>query len=136
MVSQLKIHRLPPPYDTKCTPGHRREKCYEHCLDQKLALINRVSWSAFHREKLDMKMVTANDLKDNVTSKFINEVFLECQSLCKSRADCFTQFSRTSIQEFQSPHVSYFSSMLPSFPYISLYAVPPSYFNRVHCSSW
>ena len=46
-----EIHKLPPPFDTKCTPGHQREKCYEKCLNQKLVLINRLSWSAFHRKK-------------------------------------------------------------------------------------
>ena len=120
----IKIHKLPPPFDTKCTPGHQREKCYEQCLNQQLALINRVSWSAFHREKLKMIMITANDLRNDSTSKFINKVFFKCQSLCKTPTDCFTQFSRTSIQEFESPHSSHFSSMLPSFPHILLHAVP------------
>ena len=119
-----EIHRLAPPYDTKCTPGHRREQCYEQCLNQKFALINRVSWSGFHREKLDMKMVTTHDLRNKSTLKFLNAVFLECQSLCKTRADCFSQFSRTSVQEFHSPYYRLFSSMLPSVPHISVYAVP------------
>ena len=120
----IQIHKLPPPFDTKCTPDHHREKCYEQCLNEQLALINRVSWSAFHQEKLNMNMVTANDLRNDSTSKFITRVFVKCQSLCKTTADCFTQFSRTSIQEFESPHSSHFSSMLPSFPHTSLHAVP------------
>ena len=120
----IQIHRLPPPFDTKCTPGHHREKCYEKCLNKQLAVINRVSWSAFHREKLDMKIVTANDLRNDSTLKFMSKVFLGCQSLCKTRADCFTQFSRTLIQEFQSSQGSYFSSMIPSFPHTSYHAVP------------
>ena len=28
-----EINRLPPPYDTKCTPNHDRETCYESCLE-------------------------------------------------------------------------------------------------------
>ena len=120
----IKIYKLPPPFDTKCTPGHQREKCYEQCLNDRLSLINRASWSTFHREKLDVKIVTASDLRNDSTSKFIDKVFLECQSLCKTRTDCFTQFSRTSVQEFESFHGSYFSSMVPSFPHISLHAVP------------
>ena len=119
-----EIHRLPPPFDTKCTPGHRREKCYEKCLNQQLALINRLSWSAFHRKKLDMKILTAEDLRNNSLSQFINKAFLECQTLCKTPTDCYTQFSRTSIQEFHTPYISHFSSMLPSLPHVSLYAVP------------
>ena len=120
----IKIHRLPPPFDTKCTPGHQREKCYEQCLNKQFAVINRVSWSGFHREKLNMNMVTANDLRNDSISEFINGVFVECQTSCKTHADCVTQFSRTSVQEFQSPNQSSFSSMLPSFPRISLHAVP------------
>ena len=120
----IKIYRLPPPYDTKCTPGHHREQCYELCLNEHLALINRVSWSSFHRKKLDLKIVTGNDLKNDSTFKFMNKVFFKCQSLCKTHADCFTQFSRTLIQEFQSSQGSYFSSMVPSFPHTLIYAVP------------
>ena len=119
----IKIYRLPPPFDTKCTPGHRREKCYEECLNQKLALINRVSWSTFHREKLDMKMLTTNDITNVSLSTYINKVFYKCQASCKTPADCFTEISRTSIQELQC-NVSHFSSMLPAYPHISLYAVP------------
>ena len=119
-----EIHKLPPPFDTKCTPGHQREKCYEKCLNKKLALINRVSWSAFHRKKVDIKIVSGNDLKNDSMSQFINNANLECQSLCKTHKDCYTRFSRTSIQEFDSPYNNHFSSMLPSLPHVSLHSVP------------
>ena len=119
-----EIHRLPPPFDTKCTPGHRREKCYEKCLNKELALINRLSWSAYHRRKLDIKILTAKDLRNNSISQFVKKAFLQCQSLCKTHKDCYTQFSRTSIQEFHTPYNNHFSSMLPSLPHVSLYAVP------------
>ena len=119
-----EIHKLPPPFDTKCTPDHRREECYEKCLNQKLASMNRLSWSAFHGKNLDRKILSENDLRNNSMSRFTDKVFLECQSLCKTRTDCLTLFSRTSVQEFQTPYVNHFSSMLPSFPLISVYSVP------------
>ena len=117
------IHRLPPPYDTKCTYGHNREKCYDECLDASFKTIDRASWSSFHREKLSLKMVTQIDLENETVSEYINQTFKACHLKCKIRSECFIQFSRTTTQIFSSQTFT-LSSMLPSLPHMSVYAVP------------
>ena len=119
----IEINRLPPPYDTRCTPGHDREKCYESCLTDRFKKINRVPWSGFYREKLDFKILIAPDLMNETISKFVDKVFGECHSLCKIKTECLTQFSRTTVQEFQTRRFV-LTSMIPLFPHISLEAVP------------
>ena len=119
------INRLPPPYDTKCTPGHHREKCYEDCLEKKLKQINRLPWSGFYKEAIDMKMLTGLDLENKTTLEFAEKSFKECHSLCKIKAECLTQFSRTIVHAFRTIYAfPFFGSMIPSLPHVSLYAVP------------
>ena len=120
-----EINRMALPYDTKCIPGHGRETCYEHCLQNRLKIINRLPWSGFYREAIDMKMLTALDLKNKTTSEFAEKSFEECYSLCKVKAECVTQFSRTIVQDFRSHYRKpFFASMASSLPHLSLYAVP------------
>ena len=119
----IEISRLPPPHDTRCTPGHDREFCYENCLAEKFKKINRLPWSGFHSQKLDMTMITDVDLKNGTISKFVDYSVTECHSRCKLQTECLTQFSRTTVQEFYAD-AFFLSSMLPSFPHMSLYSVP------------
>ena len=119
----IDINRLPPPYDTGCTPGHDQETCYEGCLTDKFRTINRVTWSGFHTEKLDLKMLTPIDFQNKTISMFANKSFEECYSRCKLKMECVTQFSRTTIQEYQSSQF-YFASVPPSQPHMSVYAIP------------
>ena len=119
----IEIYRVPPPYDTGCTPGHNQETCYEDCLTVKFRTINRVPWSGFHTTKLNLRMLTRVDFLNKTISVFANESFEECHSRCKLKTECVTQFSRTTIQEYQSSQLS-FASVLPSQPHMSVYAIP------------
>ena len=120
-----EINRLALPYDTKCIPGHDRETCYEHCLRNRFKVINKLPWSGFYREVIDMKMLTALDLKNKTTSEFAEKSFEECYSLCKLKVECVTQFSRTIVQDFRSHYRrAFLASMASSLPHLSLYAVP------------
>ena len=118
-----EIHRLPPPYDTKCTPRHNIEMCYEQCLIKKFKEINRIPWSGFHREKLDMKMLTATDFLNETIKKYAGDFFEKCHSRCKLKTECLTQFSKTTTEEYQG-NFFILSSMLPAQPNMSLYSVP------------
>ena len=118
----IEINRLPPPFDTACTPRHDREMCYENCLVKKLKVINRLPWSGFHSEKFDMKMLTPLQLLNETISEFVGQSFEECHSLCKLKTECFSQFSRTTILEYQAKF-SYFISALPSQPHMSVFAI-------------
>ena len=119
------INRLPAPHDTKCTPGHDREICYESCLQKGFKQINRLPWSGFYTQAIDIKMLTALDLRNRTILKFAEQSFERCHSLCKLKVECLTKFSRTTVQDFRSHYyLSLFASMLPSFPHISLYTVP------------
>lgn len=61
----IDINRLPYPYDTLCAPGLNRESCYEACLMERFKKIDKLPWSGFYREKLNMKMLTMLDYDNN-----------------------------------------------------------------------
>ena len=119
----IEIKRLPPPYETGCTPGHDREACYEGCLVEKLKVINRLPWSGFHTEKLSMKMLTPAQLLNETILKYAGQSFEECHSLCKLKTECFTQFSKTTVIEHGAAYF-YFLSALPSQPHMSVFSIP------------
>ena len=119
----IEINRLPPPFDTACTPRHDQETCYEKCLVQKFKVINRLPWSGLYTEKLNMKMLTPVQLLNETISKYAGQSFEECHYSCKLKTECFTQFSRTTILEYQSTYF-YFISVLPSQPQLLVFAIP------------
>ena len=119
----IEIRRLPSPHDTRCTPGHDREFCYENCLAYKFRVINRLPWSGFHSQKLNMTMVTDIDFVNVTTSNYVDSSVTECHFRCKLQTECLTQFSRTTAQEFNA-NAFYLSSMLPLSPHMSLNSVP------------
>ena len=119
----ITIHRLPPPFDTNCSPGYNQETCYEDCLIDYFKAINRLPWSGFHRQKLDMKMLNPIDLENKTIARFVETSFEKCDSRCKIKTECLTQFSRTTLQEYKERFLT-LSSMLPTVPHMSLYAAP------------
>ena len=118
----ITINRLPPPFDTNCFQGHDQEACYEGCLAEKFTAINRFPWSGFHRQKLDMTMLTPLDFENVTIARFVDTSLDQCHSRCKIRTECLTKFTRTTIEECKSGGLI-FSSMLPTVPHMSLYAV-------------
>ena len=118
----IEIRRLPPPHDTKCTPEHDRELCYENCLAGKFQVINRLPWSGFHSQKLDMTMITDVDFQNETITKFVDYSVTECHFRCKLQTECLTQFSRTTVKESQAD-AFFLSSMLPLSPHMSLESV-------------
>ena len=119
----IDIHRLPPPYNTRCTSEYNGETCYEKCLTKKFAAIDRVSWSGFHEEKVNLTMITAADHENQTLSHYIHETFDKCHLECKLKTECFIHFSRTTSQVFNCDSFT-IASMLPSLPHMSVYAVP------------
>ena len=119
----IEIKRLPPPFDTACTPDHDREICYEDCLVKKLKVMNRLPWSGYHSEKLNIKMLTPTEFLNETISEYVGQSFEECHFLCKLKTECSTQFSRTTILEYQAKFF-YLVSALPSQPHMSVFAIP------------
>lgn len=124
----IHIHRLPPPYDTQCSPGHKREVCYEDCLLQSFRTINRIPWSGFHKHKQNIKMLTSSDLRNLTISSLTTFWFKKCHSKCKMKTECQIEFSRTSAFEYQNRNDLYVSnfaiqSMVPIGPHFSLHTV-------------
>lgn len=123
----IEISRLPPPYDTRCTPGHDREDCYENCLNNKFQAINRIPWSGFHKTKMDMKMITSADLKNKSISLFASRSFQTCHELCKRKTECHTTYSKTTVQEYVDKSFAYnlaIEVMVPAGPNMSVYSLP------------
>lgn len=120
---KITIHRLPPPYDTKCTPGHDRELCFEECLVAKLQIINKTSWSGFHSEMLEKTMLTSLDLYNYSRSKTIVRSFHLCHSSCKLKTECSTHFSRTAVHVYRASTMAVIS-MVPAGPNLNLHSVP------------
>ena len=122
----IEVSRLSAPYDTKCTPGHDREVCYEACLLKKFKEINRIPWSSFHKNKLNIKMVTFADFKNKSISSFIATSFNECRMLCKRKTECHTAYSKTTAQEYVEKISAFhlaIAAMVPAGPNISVYSV-------------
>ena len=119
----IEIHRLPPPYDTRCTVGHDQELCHENCFINKLKAINKLPWSGFHQDTSSLKMLTALDLENETIANYTSNSLEECLLLCKQKSECFTEFTRTTVEQYQAEDFS-IASMVPSQPHILLRAVP------------
>ena len=119
----IEIHRLPPPYDTRCTAGHDQELCHENCLINKFKSINKRPWSGFHRDTINIQMLSASDLKNETVSNYTSRSIAKCLVLCKQESECFTKFSRTTVEQYQAEDFS-ISSMVPSMPHMFLHAIP------------
>ena len=121
------ITRLPPPHDTMCAPGYVREKCYETCLESKLSIIHKVPWSSYIEKEVELKMLTLNDLENRTIAPYVYSSFRDCRTMCKVRAECFTSFSKTSIQvseDRQNGNSFALQALTPGAPYLFVFAVP------------
>ena len=121
-----EITRLPAPFDTSCTPGHDREACYERCLIEKFKAIDRIPWSGYHRLPLPVKMFNELDLKNETMADVATKSFQECHSSCRTKKECLTRFSKTTIEVYWETTL-YFNfaivSMVPTAPHIIVTAV-------------
>ena len=121
----FKIKRLPHPYDSKCTPYHDRQVCYEECLIDRFKFINRIPWSGFHRQLIDKKIYTYNDNNNKTMANIAKAAFTECHASCKIKTECKTIFTITNVHENTSLRKRfYIASMVPGGPQISVYTVP------------
>ena len=118
-----EIERLPPPYDTMCLESHDRETCNEACWTKELLTVNRVPWTSILSEKTystsQMNMLTYKDYFNSTIRQFANETDKKCKLHCRSRTECRTQFSRTTLV-VQPEGGFYFKSMLPNGPQVSI----------------
>ena len=80
---QTNVTLLPPPHDTKCSPGHGRQRCYQECLITRMKKINRVPWSSFIPEPLDMEMLLPEDLVNETVADHASQSFRHCHLECK-----------------------------------------------------
>ena len=92
--SSAKVYLLPPPYDTHCVDIDV-EVCYETCARTLLNKINRVPWSNFISDPLDMTMVSQEDFQNSSYSRYIHESLNKCTSDCRSQYPCFLAYSYT-----------------------------------------
>ena len=118
-----EIRRLPDPHDTQCFPGHDRQVCYEACLIEKFKAIERVPWSGFHSDPLELRMFTPLDYDNQTMASIAQESLDQCHNKCKIKTECFTKFSVTSAHEHRT---TYFviNSMIPSRPSTSILTIP------------
>ena len=120
-----QIFRLPLPYERGCISGHSQQGCYENCLSKKLRTINRASFSEFHTQPLDIKLLTWNDFKNKTMVKMTKRIYQECHVNCKTKLDCYMDFAVSYAKENTSPTKSFmFLSMIPKAPYISAHSIP------------
>ena len=87
---------LPKPYETKCIPGHNSAKCYHNCLIQEYGYFNRVPWHSFIEERLETRMLSYEDLKNDSMVIQVNKAKHKCDLNCRqSRTRCRTAFTQT-----------------------------------------
>ena len=127
-----EISRLPPPHETNCLQQHDRQFCYENCLIKKFMKVNRVPWSAFISQQLDMHMFTPKDW-DNITqASMATESLRKCHVQCKIQTECYTAFTETSVVEVvdninygsNGKTITRVASMVPSGPHTTAVSVP------------
>lgn len=95
----MRIHRLPPPFDTDCRDAFDSEWCYENCLMKQLKQINRVSWSAIIEEEFHFKMLSIKDMMNETISNFTKSTFTTCNKICRKKLDCETDLTKTRVVE-------------------------------------
>ena len=119
----VEVRKLPPPFDTDCLMGHKIQRCYESCLEKKFLTINRVPWSAFIRSPTNLTMLTSVDLDSKTKGHFVRLSMHECNATCRSRNECTSEFTITSIYETAEESLVVVS-MVPNAPHISLESLP------------
>ena len=119
----IEIRKLPPPFDTDCLMGHDIQTCYESCLEEKFLKINRVPWSAFIRSPTNLTMLTPIDLDSKTKGLFVRLSMQECNATCRSRNECISEFTITTIHETVEGSL-YVASMVPNAPHIGLDSLP------------
>ena len=121
----FEILRLPHPYERGCTSGHYQQKCYEECLLKNLRTINRASFSWFHTQLLDIKLLTWNDFENKTMVNMTHSIYQQCHVNCMTKLDCYMDFSITSVKENKNPMKSFMIiSMIPKGPYTFAYSIP------------
>lgn len=121
------ITRLPPPHDSMCRERHNRQECYEDCLLKRFISINRVPWSAFITEPLDVYMFTKKDLANRTMVMFAHDSFKRCHRSCKIHRECHTEFTQTKVNPGvaeDKDNITFIASMVPSGPKISVSTLP------------
>ena len=118
-----EIQRLPDPHDTRCFPGHDRQICYEACLIKRFKAIERVPWSGFHSDHLELRMFTALDYENQTMASIAQESLDKCHNECKIKTECFTKFSVTSVYEHSTGYFA-INSMIPSRPSTLIVTTP------------
>ena len=120
----IYYEKLPPPYDTKCI-NRERQVCYELCLINRFKTMNRIPWSGFHRNSVDMKIFSYKDLQDESMALVARKAFQDCHFQCKIQAECRNDFSITLVRQItNSRKILFISSMAPAGPCIKILSVP------------
>ena len=127
-----EITRLPPPHETNCLRQHDRQFCYEDCLIKKFTKVNRVPWSAFISEQLDLHMFTPKDWDNSTRASLAAESLKKCHDRCKLQTECYTAFTETSVVEVvdninygnNGKTITKVASMVPSGPHTTAVSVP------------
>jgi len=120
--------RLPKPFDTKCTPKHNSNKCYDDCLIREFAKFNRIPWCAFVEKRLDMHMLSYKDLENDSVLKYVIYSKKLCDFQCRRRVRCSGGFSQTrAVGLGPNPGMNgkiRISVMMPSAPVVRMDTLP------------
>lgn len=111
-----RIHRLPPPFDTDCIIGQHSQWCFEECILKNFKKIDRVPWSSFIDEELEMHMLLPADLTNTTITNFVKTAFTRCDKMCRLRTDCESDFTKTrAFEAYDTIHnLTRISAMVPS----------------------
>lgn len=93
---------LPHPYDTNCVDIDV-EFCYESCLSHKMKQINRVSWSDFISEPMNIIMSSETDQLNSSMRRMIDTFTKKCNDMCQMHQACHIRFSTTQSELNETP---------------------------------
>jgi hypothetical protein len=91
-----KHYLLPAPYDTNCSliPISESAECKKFCMIDQLIRINKVPFSEFISDPIDLPHVNYYDLNDSRTRDFVIQAEMMCSSRC-DRNPCYTDITST-----------------------------------------
>ena len=90
------------PYDTNCVDVDV-EVCYESCLRHKIKQMNRVSWSDFISEPINMIVSGETDQLNSSMRRIIDKFTNKCNEMCKMHQACHIRFSTTRSELNETP---------------------------------
>lgn len=132
---QIETYRLPDPYPTQCIDydevGFTSQRdCFTKCFtNYTLKYYNKVPFSVIIHEKMDFKHLGFDDVANETSSKFLEELEDDCELTCKWK-DCHFAKTITSVELDPFPSIR-FQLKIPREPTFVVTYIPKIHLSEI-----